>query len=87
MQKDKNITQHFNLITEVLNRVDKLRSDSYYERLEEPKRIDLMISLEYANLSINELKNLLSYTFHQILTEIHHCQIFPLLKLQIRCLA
>ena len=61
MQKDKNITQHFNLITEVLNRVDKLRSDSYYERLEEPKRIDLMISLEYANLSINELKNLLSF--------------------------
>ena len=57
----KTVAKHFNLITDVLDRVDKLRSDSYYERLEEPKRIDLMISLEYANLSINELKNLLSF--------------------------
>ncbi len=63
MKKDKNINQHFNLITDVLNRVDKLREDSYYGsiNLKTPDRITLMISLEYANLSINELKNLLSF--------------------------
>ena len=58
MQKDKNITQHFKLITDVLNRVDKLRVE-YGDT--PPDRITLMISLEYANLSINELKNLLSF--------------------------
>ena len=69
MKKDKNITQHFRLITDVLDRVDKLREDSYYGSincdsnypLKTPDRITLMISLEYANLSINELKNLLSF--------------------------
>ena len=58
MKKDKNITQHFKLITDVLNRVDKLRVE-YGDT--PPDRITLMISLEYANLSINELKNLLSF--------------------------
>ena len=59
MQKDKNITKHFNLITDVLNRVDELREKHNLSNT--PDRITLMISLEYANLSINELKNLLSF--------------------------
>ena len=58
MKKDKNITQHFRLISDVLNRVDNLRV-KYGDT--PPDRITLMISLEYANLSINELKNLLSF--------------------------
>jgi hypothetical protein len=59
MKKDKNITQHYKLISDVLNRVDKLKKK--YDLSPTPDRITLMISLEYANLSINELKNLLSF--------------------------
>jgi|TARA_Y100000296_G_scaffold27396_1_gene32035 hypothetical protein len=59
MKKDKNITEHFNLITDVLNRVDKLKQE--YDLSSTPDRMTLHISLEYANLSINELKNLLSF--------------------------
>ena len=59
MKKDKNITKHFNLITDVLNRVDKLREE--YKLGNTPDRMTLNISLEYANLSINELENLLSF--------------------------
>ena len=61
MQKDKNITQHFKLITDVLNRVDDLKSEYIWLKEDAPDRMTLNISLEYANLSINELKNLLSF--------------------------
>ena len=58
MQKDKNITEHYKLISDVLDRVDNLRV-KYGDT--PPDRMTLHISLEYANLSINELKNLLSF--------------------------
>ena len=59
MQKDKNITEHYKLISDVLNRMDKLKQE--YDLSPTPDRMTLNISLEYANLSINELKNLLSF--------------------------
>ena len=59
MQKNKNITEHYKLISDVLNRMDKLKQE--YDLSPTPDRMTLNISLEYANLSINELKNLLSF--------------------------
>ena len=53
--------EHFKLITDVLDRVDRLRVDKNYTRLNIPDRNQLMFSLEYANLSTNELIKLLSF--------------------------
>ena len=57
--------KNFDLICKVLDRVDEIRSDftivPEYASKEMPSRMDLAISLDYADLTNAELENLLTF--------------------------